>query len=66
MQEFAFSAKALNQKLSDSVVADIDSALKAINFLEDTTKNDQKSEDLYMKVRHTTQDLYYNEKNFIL
>ena len=64
IEEFSISAEEFNQKISDNIMPDIDAALKAINFSESTPENDQKSEELYIKVRHTTQDFYYNDKNF--
>ena len=47
-------------------MADIDAALKAINFLDNSSENDEIAQNLYIKARHKTQDLFYNDKNFIL
>ena len=65
MQEFACSAEALNLKVSDNIMPDINAALKAINFSESTPQNEEIAEYLYNKVLHKTQELYYNERNFI-
>ena len=65
MQEFAVSAEALNLKVSDNIMPDINAALKAINFSESTPQNEEIAEYLYNKVLHKTQELYYNERNFI-
>jgi len=65
MEEFWTAAEALNKKISDSVLTDIDAALKAINFPDKSSENDEIAQDLYSKARNKTQDLYYNEQNFI-